>query len=69
MKNFICHFCQSCGQRGHDSKDQACPTFQDLVSSSKINFTGDSSAVVVAAKLHNLRTHAMLDMGSGVSVH
>ena len=61
-------FCQSCGQRGHDSKDQACLKFQDLVSSSKINCTGDSCSVVVAAKLHNLETYAMLDTGSGVSV-
>ena len=45
-----------------------CPKFHGLASSSNTNFVGDSCAVVVAAKLHNFRTHAMLDTGSGASV-
>ena len=68
LKNCPARFCQNCGQRGHDSKDQVCPKFHGLASSSNTNFVGDSCAVVVAAKLHNFRTHAMLDTGSGASV-
>ena len=68
LKNCPSRFCQNCGQRGHDSKDQVCPKFHGLASSSNTNFVGDSCAVVVAAKLHNFRTHAMLDRGSGASV-
>ena len=68
LKNCPSRFCQNCGQRGHDSKDQVCPKFHGLTSSSNTNFVGDSCAVVVAAKLHNFRTHAMLDTGSGASV-
>ena len=68
LKNCPARFCQYCGQRGHDSKDQVCPKFHGLASSSNTSCIGDSCAVVVAAKLHNFRTHAVLDTGSGASV-
>ena len=68
LKNYPALFCQNRGQPDHDSKDKVCPKFHGLASFSNTNFIGDLCAVVVSAKLHNFRTHAMLDTGSGASL-
>ena len=67
IRNCPNRFCKACGIQGHDSKDNICPKYQCLTI---CNSTVDtvSSSVVIAAKLHNLNTHVMLDTGSGTSV-
>ena len=67
IRNCPNRFCKACGQQGHDSKDNICPKYQWLtVCNSAVDTL--SSSVVIAAKLHNLNTHVMLDTGSGTSV-
>ena len=67
IRNCPNRFCKACGQQGHDSKDNICPKYQWLtICNSAVDTV--SSSVVIAAKLHNLNTHVMLDTGSGTSV-
>ena len=54
-------------QQGHDSTDSICPKYQWLTICNS-TFDTVSNLVVIAAKLHNLDTHVMLDTGSGTSV-
>ena len=67
VRNCPNRLCKTCSQWGHHSKASICPKCQWLTS---CDSTEDlvSSSVVIAAKLHNLRTHVMLDNGSGASV-
>ena len=67
VRNCPNRLCKTCGQWGHHSKASMCPKYQGLTScDSTVDLV--SSSVVIAAKLHNLLTHVMLDTGSGVSV-